>query len=351
MEGTPRGGASTIERPQLPPLPGQTRAVRGVPDPFRGPAPGTQVEGIAPPAAVVPADAGSEVPPTPAAPSAPAAPDSPVAPAAPAAPLVTSVEDIERPILPPTPSALTPLTSAALSPLVAGAGPDVAATSTSSRSEALRNAEPQSPAGVVRPETPEALRRLEEAKTSKTDKKAKAKTKTKKATKTKGSGSSNLPALVGVLLAVVVIGLGLFFGSRFVGQGTSVSELSTGQCIENFFPTDESGAFIEISSLSTIDCGQPHAYEVFAVNTTLFEGTEYPGVDASFTQGEEFCLNEYEDFIGGGRANLRIWEVWTFVPPESAWESAPFVQCVVGDAGQSELVTGTLRGVASPEAE
>lgn len=356
MEGPLSGGASTIQRPQLPPLPAATRAVRGVPDPFRGPAPGTQVEGLA-------------------APDAPSAPDAPEAADALAVSDATDVShehvvELARVELPPTPPALKPLAVARKSAAVAEQE-----AKKNSRVEALRNAnvdvedappassvgvQPASSKDVPRPETPAAIIALEQekltgkdARRAKKDKaeksgKAKAKTSSKssKAAKTTGSGSSNTLRLVGALAGLLLLAALAFFGSQMLGQGTSVSDLSAGECIESFFETDETGSFIEVSSLTTVDCAQSHAYEVFAVSGSLFTSDEYPGVDASFATGEEFCLNEYETFIGGGRANLRTWEVWTFVPPEASWGGDRLVQCVVGDINQETLVTGSLRGAA-----
>lgn len=363
MDGPLSGGVDTIQRPQLPPLPAATRAVRGIPDPFRGPAAGTQVEGLAPPAEAV-------TPPTEAA--MPAV-DTATAPIEAVTTAQTSSE-IPRSELPPTPPALRPFAVARKSEAVAAQ-----AAKKNSRVEALRNATPgnvldgssdatadetasggseaTSLAEVPRPETPAAILALEEQKLtgreSKKAKKTKAKAgkkagagKVAKVDKTKGSGSTNQLRLVGALAALLILAGLAFFGSQFLGQGTSVSDLSAGECIEGFFQTDESGAFIEVSSLSTVDCAQPHAYEVFAVSDQLFPDVEYPGVDASFATGEDFCLNQYEEFIGGGRANLRTWEVWTFVPPEGSWDGDRRVQCVVGDINQEELVTGSLRGIA-----
>ncbi len=165
--------------------------------------------------------------------------------------------------------------------------------------------------------------------------------------KRSSGGLGSLLRPVGGLLFLVAIAAALFFGRGLVSPTTSVSELEAGQCIENFFERNEDGSFIEIFSLSVVDCGEPHAYEVFAVSDSLFPDDVYPGVAESFTAGEAFCLEQYEPFIGGDLANLSTWEVWTFVPPENSWSDDRTVQCVVGDAAHTELFTGSLSGAAS----
>ncbi len=134
--------------------------------------------------------------------------------------------------------------------------------------------------------------------------------------------------------------------TSLLNGSTGVSDLQVGQCVEDFFPTNDEGGLLEISSVSTVDCSELHAYEVFAVTTSLFDG-DYPGVQESFSIGQEFCLTEYELFVDGGRDNLTTWDVWTFVPPESSWGENRDVHCLLGDEAETTPVSGTLRGAAS----
>lgn len=177
------------------------------------------------------------------------------------------------------------------------------------------------------------------------NKKAK-KTKKDKPAKVTGSGKPDLQPVLVAVAALVLIAGGVFLVRSFIGGNTAVGDLASGDCIGEFFPTTEEGGFLEIASVSTVDCATDHAYEVFAVSTTLFDGP-YPGVEESFSVGQEFCLSEYEAFVGGGRENLTTWDVWTFVPPASSWEDGSDVHCLIGDAAETTPTSGSLRGVIS----
>ena len=134
-----------------------------------------------------------------------------------------------------------------------------------------------------------------------------------------------------------------------LGGTANVSQLQAGECVENFFDSGADGTFVEINAVSTVDCADPHAYEVFTTNAALFPDADFPGVEEAFAIGQEFCLTEYEPFIDGGRENLATWDVWTFVPPEAAFDGDRdrVVQCLVGDFNGEMLVEGTLRNAAS----
>ena len=160
--------------------------------------------------------------------------------------------------------------------------------------------------------------------------------------------SAGRKAVRGMLL-LLGAAIGAFLVLSWLNPSQGVSDLSAGQCVEDFFPTNDDGTFIGLSSISIVDCGQEHAYEVIAVSSDLFPDDEYPGVRESFVTGQAFCLDEYGSFIGGGQENLATWDVWTFVPPESQWDGPRTVQCLVGDATESGLNTGTLRDAAAVE--
>ena len=162
--------------------------------------------------------------------------------------------------------------------------------------------------------------------------------------------NSNFTPVLWAVLALAVIAAVVFFVSRLLGDTAIVSQLNEGECVENFFETAEDGTFVEIFSVSTVDCAQPHAYEVFTTNAALFPDDAFPGIEEAFATGQEFCLTEYEAFIDGDRENLSTWDVWTFVPPESSWEGDRNVQCLVGDFNQETLFEGTLRGAAGAQA-
>ena len=322
------GSTATIQRPVLPPLPPALRSeTREDTTPF--------VQATHAPAAPPVAAPISQAPPAPVAAPAPAP-----------APVANWDSHVPRPDLPPTPPEISPhggpnpgnvpdAPATGANPLDVPVAPPVAPISTS-ETDTLTTETADTSAKTNETPTPDTSR--------KTDKTSKLRSKIQdKSAQVKAAGASRTDRrpILAVIVGLVLLAGGAFFVTGLLTQETVIADLSAGQCVEEFFPVTEEG-FLEISSVSTIDCATAHAYEVFAVDSTLFEGA-YPGVQESFTVGQEFCLSEYESFIGGSRENLETWDVWTFVPPESSWEDGSDVHCLVGDAEETALVTGSLR--------
>ena len=244
------------------------------------------------------------------------APTVEAAPEKPAIELTSPADEIVRPDLPPTPPELKPLSARA-------------------KSSQTFAAQSSRPAPTPNKANPALLAS------------AQAPAVEKKKDESKGSGSSIVKPLLGVALLLAFIAGLVFFASRQL-EGTSlVSQLETGECVEDFFEVGNDGEFVEINTVSVIDCAEPHAYEVFSVNADLFPDDQYPGVEEAFAIGQSFCLNEYQEFIGGGLENLSSWDVWTFVPPEDSFDDERLVQCLVGDFNETTPATGTLRSAAA----
>ena len=157
---------------------------------------------------------------------------------------------------------------------------------------------------------------------------------------------SHLVKLVcAVFVAVLAfVGFGVF---QEIRNTSLVTQLTSGQCVEDFFTPSE-GEFRNVFTVGTTDCANPHAYEVFATSTEAFaeasteSNANYPGIEASFASGQAFCESQYDDFVGGDFATSP-WQVWTFVPTEKRWsEGDRNVQCLVGDAAEVNLIEGTL---------
>ena len=375
MEGstTPGGSTATVRRPALPPLPPGLRVEREAADP-------TVVKPIR---AAQPTQAVQFT-----SPAEPAAAPVAVAqtPAAQTPGVQARLEGlIERPKLPPTPPELAPLNGPAPSlpsqtpelstepavgtmpsapPIEDDTASDIFSSTLPGETDE-KTGLPKSKAGSVIPETPEFLRTDEDEDSGKKRRGKKARGKKARGKKSQGkkaeakTGKTKLKApstaglgekLKRVGLAVFVLallGAAAFFGSRLLSSTSIVSSLEPGECVQNFFDSNDDGAVVEILAVATVDSTEPHAYEVFSMNETLFPDDEYPGVAESFAVGQEFCLNEYQAFIGGGQENLSTWDVWTFVPPESGWSDERRVHCLIGDAAQTTLTTGTLEGIAA----
>lgn len=162
-----------------------------------------------------------------------------------------------------------------------------------------------------------------------------------------GPQSSNGPSvgkIVGVVAVLVFVVLGVT--AALVVRGVSglslVNNLEAGECVENFFDDGNNGEFEEVFFVGTTDCGNPHAYEVIATTDLLWAEGAYPGTEEAYFDGEELCLNRYNDFVGGD-----FWtsphDLVTFVPTPDGWEQGDrSVQCLVGYADGFTTITGSL---------
>ena len=115
-----------------------------------------------------------------------------------------------------------------------------------------------------------------------------------------------------------------------------VFNLRAGDCF-----TEPQGAEEEsIFTIPVVPCSEPHSAEVFAL-VTLPDG-DLPDQDAIDAQAAEFCIAEFEDFVG-----LSYWEsvldFWTISPAEDGWRAGDReVICTIYDPGGN--VSGSLSG-------
>lgn len=162
----------------------------------------------------------------------------------------------------------------------------------------------------------------------------------------RSASSRTRNVVIGVVLVVfagfVVTGVIL---ARAFQDTTIVSNLDTGDCVRDFFEQNSDGEFVEVFLVNTTSCGEPHAMEVFATTELLWANNSYPGLDASFDTGEEWCFSQYDTFVGGDY-DTSMYEVWTFVPVEQGWSGGDrTVQCLVGQYDEVTLTSGTLEGI------
>lgn len=153
-------------------------------------------------------------------------------------------------------------------------------------------------------------------------------------------------AIVGVITAVVLsIAASGVMITRAIGSVSTVSNLSPGECIEDFITTEE------VFFVTTADCDQPHALDVYA-NRPDFWGSEerpHPGMNVLFAEGEAWCADQFEAFVGEPYETSPL-GMWTFVPIVEGWaEGDRSVQCIVGSWDEQTLTTGTLRNSAGRE--
>ena len=162
----------------------------------------------------------------------------------------------------------------------------------------------------------------------------------------RSASSRTRNVVIGVVLVVFVgfVVTGVIVARAFQ-NATIVSNLDSGDCVRDFFEQDSDGEFVEVFLVNTTSCDQPHGMEVFATTELLWSSDAYPGLDASFNMGEEWCFSQYDTFVGGDY-DTSLYEVWTFVPVEQGWSGGDrTVQCLVGQYDEVTLTTGTLEGI------
>jgi Septum formation len=136
-------------------------------------------------------------------------------------------------------------------------------------------------------------------------------------------------AIVGVVAIVAIFGvvaLAVRAHDKVVANSTRV-----GDCIADV-PTDSL-----ILTVPTIDCGQPHGGEVFAV-LTMPEGA-YPG-SAVIDEWKKKCPPELETFSAGASADPSV-GVLVLYPTQQRWDDGDrLVTCI---ATSDPKRTGSLK--------
>ncbi len=159
------------------------------------------------------------------------------------------------------------------------------------------------------------------------------------------STPANVKWVVGGVLAVVIVCLGIFgvMVGREVAGFTLIENLEQGQCVEDFFQESPNGEFVEVFFVRTVDCTEPHAYEVYAASDLLWADEFYPGIENAFTDGDVFCNSQFESFTRTDYFSSP-YEFLTFVPTAEMWASGDrTVRCLIGEADGFTLTTGSLR--------
>lgn len=149
--------------------------------------------------------------------------------------------------------------------------------------------------------------------------------------------------IVGIVMVVGLIVTAILIGGALKGT-TIVNNLDRGDCVSDFFQNGADGEYVEIFLVQTSPCSEAHALEVFAVTDLLWSERDYPGVEESFTEGQNWCFDQYDSFVGGDY-ETSPYDVWTFVPVQASWAQGDrTVQCLVGQFDEITLTTGSLEG-------
>ncbi len=114
----------------------------------------------------------------------------------------------------------------------------------------------------------------------------------------------------GWLVAAAVGGFALF---SVITADTAVEDLSVGDCFLE--PNAD-----EISTVETVDCSEPHEYEVFAFVGLNDRPGGFPGDNPLFDEAYEKCFGPFVAYLGGSFEETNyLFDV--FIPGESSWDA------------------------------
>ena len=120
-----------------------------------------------------------------------------------------------------------------------------------------------------------------------------------------------------VPVLLITLGVGWFTAARrgddgaLSGAGTvQVDDLRAGDCFN-------AGEETEISDVHGVPCDEPHAYEVFAVQT--YGGGALPASDAQLeTVFGELCVPPFQTYVGTAYQTSELWASFV-TPTEDGW--------------------------------
>ncbi|TNU72905.1 hypothetical protein FH969_14260 [Miniimonas arenae] len=140
------------------------------------------------------------------------------------------------------------------------------------------------------------------------------------------------PRLRAVALVAGLIAAG---GLTAACSSGSAFSLEKGDCFND--PDDTT----EVSDVPIVDCSEAHDNEVYAEYD--IDGDDYPGTDAVQQEASDFCLKEFESFVGASYEDTTNLDVYMLYPTDGSWDQGDrTVTCAVYSLdGQS---TGTLAG-------
>ena len=109
----------------------------------------------------------------------------------------------------------------------------------------------------------------------------------------------------GVFLAILAI--------SYLNRSTSVEDLTAGDCFDD--PGSEA-----ISEVDTVDCTEPHDYEMFASIILVGNDGVWPGSFELFEEADDACFEAFLDYTGISLDDeVFMWDYTTFIPEEESW--------------------------------
>lgn len=128
-------------------------------------------------------------------------------------------------------------------------------------------------------------------------------------------------------------------GEGTTGAGTPAVRpplIAFGQCTDLAWPEEDS----DVYEIPAVDCAQLHKWEAYAAKEFGLDEA-FPGKAAVTTMSDEFCLREFEAFVGVGYEDSR-YEFWYLYPSKGSWaDDDRTVVCFIGL--ESGGIGGSLR--------
>jgi hypothetical protein len=135
---------------------------------------------------------------------------------------------------------------------------------------------------------------------------------------------------------VVIVSIAALAAGLSACGDSDVFDIPVGACLDSAALEGDQVARIEI-----LDCAEEHDVEAYA--SLELSGETYPGQEAILAQADEFCLAEFDSFIGTAYQDS-VLDFSFLYPTEESWgEGDREVLCL---AISPEPVTGTLEGTA-----
>jgi hypothetical protein len=137
-------------------------------------------------------------------------------------------------------------------------------------------------------------------------------------------------------LVFALIAIALVASACSSGE-TSVFDLSVGDC----FNDQEDLTVIEVTSVDTVDCAEPHDNEIYYEYSMT--DAVFPGNDAAMDSGALRCLEEFDAFVGIAW-DVSALELFPITPTSVSWDEGDrVVYCAIYALDLSKL-EGTVRG-------
>lgn len=100
----------------------------------------------------------------------------------------------------------------------------------------------------------------------------------------------------------------------------------------------------ETTTIALVPCTEPHTHEAYF--TAEHPDGPYPGATALEVFAEQQCVGAFADYVGIEVAESRFYFTYLF-PSVSTWNDKQDRQVVCFVVSRDELVTGSLKGVAT----